>query len=320
MKAAVLHAFGEAPRYEEFAEPVAQENEEVLEVKAASLKNIDRGLARGAHYDSHSQLPTIVGVDGLAVMSGGTRVYCGAPHAPYGMMAERVPIGKRYRFPVPDGVDDATAAALPNAAMSGWLALSERAELLAGETVLVMGATGVSGKLAVRIAKHLGAGRVVAAGRNVKVLEQLWDHGADAILPLQEEPERMSRAFLAEKGDGYDVVLDYIWGAPMEVLLHALTGHDLEGAPYRTRIVQVGDMAGRSIQLAAGTLRSSAIELMGSGGGSVSPSAMAAVIPKIFALAEQGILTIDTEVLPLSDVQAAWDRPLQSGRRIVFVP
>jgi len=320
MKAAVLHALGEAPRYADFADPVAGENETIVEVKAASLKNIDRGRARGSHYDNYAQLPTIVGVDGLAVLPDGTRVYCGMPRAPYGIMAERAPIGQRYRFPVPDGVDDATAAALPNAGMSGWLALTERAKLQAGETVLVMGATGVSGKLAVRIAKHLGASRVVAAGRNEKVLEELLDHGADAIIPLKQEREKLVHAFHEQKGEGYDVVLDYLWGQPMEALLYALTGHDLHAKPHRTRIVQIGEMAGSSISLNGGVLRSSAIELMGSGGGSVSPSAMAAMFPKLFALAAQGILTVDTDVVPLSDVQAAWDRPVDSGRRVVFVP
>lgn len=320
MKAAVLHAFGEAPRYEEFADPVAGDNEAIVEVKAASLKNIDRGRARGSHYDNHSELPTITGVDGVGMLPDGTRVYCGMPCAPYGMMAERAPIGPRYRFPVPDGVDDATAAALPNAAMSSWLALQERAKLVNGETVLVMGATGVSGKLAVRIAKHLGAARVVAAGRNENVLEELLDHGADAIVPLRKDPEELSRAFHAQKGEGYDVVLDYLWGPPMEALLHALTGHDLHARPQRTRIVQIGEMAGSSISLHGGVLRSSAIELMGSGGGSVTPSAIAEAFPKIFTLAEQRILTIDTDVVPLNDVQAAWYRPVESGRRVVFVP
>lgn len=320
MKAAVLHALGETPRYEEFADPMAQANEEVAEVKAASLKNLDRGRARGVHYDSHPQLPAIPGVDGVAVLPDGTRVYCGGLRPPYGMMAERAPIGTRFRFPVPDDVDDATAAALPNAGMSSWLPLAYRAKLQPGEAVLVMGATGVSGKLAVRIAKHLGAGRVVAAGRNEAALEALLDHGADAIIPLRQGPEDLVRAFHAAKGEGYDVVLDYLWGPPMEALLHALTGHDLHAAPHRTRIVQIGEMAGPTIQLRGGTLRSSAIELMGSGGGSMSPAALAETFPQLFALAAQGILTVDTEVVPLRDVQAVWDRPTDSGRRVVFVP
>lgn len=320
MKAAVLHAFGQAPRYEEFAGPAPKENEVIVEVKAASLKNIDRGRASGSHYDNHAQLPVVTGVDGVALLPDGTRIYCGMPRAPYGMMAEQAPIGPRYRFPVPDGVDDATAAALPNAAMSGWLALTERAKFQPGESVLVIGATGVSGKLAVRIAKHLGASRIVATGRNMKVLEELLGQGADAIVPLKQDPEELVCAFHAQKGEGYDVVLDYLWGPPMEALLHALTGHDLHARPHRTRIVQIGEMAGRGISLHGGVLRSSAIELMGSGGGSVPPGAMAGVFQKVFALAAQGILTIDTEVVPLSGVEAAWNRSAERGRRVVFVP
>lgn len=320
MKAAVLHAFGEVPRYEDFAEPVAGDNETIVEVKAASLKNIDRGRARGVHYDSHAQLPAITGVDGVGRLPDGTRIYCGMPRAPYGMMAERAPIGPFFRIPVPDAVDDATAAALPNAAMSSWLALEQRAKFAAGETVLVMGATGVSGKLAVQIAKHLGAARVVAAGRNEAVLDELLDHGADAIVPLRDGPQAWVRAFRELKGEGFDVVLDYLWGPPMEALLEALTGHDLQGGPHRTRIVQIGEMAGSSIQLGGGALRSSGIEIMGSGGGSVDPKAIIEMIPKAFALAAQGILKMDTVVIPLSEVYAAWDRPVAGGRRVVFVP
>lgn len=320
MKAAVLHAFGETPRYVDFPDPVAEGEEMVVPVRAVALKNIDRGRASGVHYDKHTLLPAVVGVDGIVVMPDGSRVYSGMPRAPYGMMAQLAPVGPRFRIPVPNGVDDATATALPNAAMSSWLALKERASLVPGQTVLVMGATGASGKLAVQVAKHLGAGRVVAVGRNETVLASMLDQGADAIVPLDRSAAEVVRALREAQGEGYDVVLDYLWGPPMELLLQALMGHDLNAVPHHTRIVQIGEMAGASIQLRGGVLRSSAIEMVGSGGGSVRPAAIMAAIGEIFNLAAQGLFTIDTVSVPLSEVESAWKRPAHDGKRVVLVP
>jgi NADPH2:quinone reductase len=147
MKAAVLHALGEEPRYEDFAQPTPGEDEALVRVGAASLENSDKMMADGSHDDSLDQLPAVVGIDGV----GCWRTAPGC-----------------------------TAAALPNPALSSWLALERRAGLEPGETVLVLGATGVAGKLAVQVARHLGAGRVVGAGRNPQALAALAELGADA--------------------------------------------------------------------------------------------------------------------------------------------
>lgn len=190
MKAAVLHTLGKSPRFEDFREPQAGENEVIVQVKAASLKSIDKAMASGSNYDSHRELPVICGVDGVAVLEDGTRVFCGGSRPPYGMMAEQTVVSRAWCLSVPDGVDDDTAAALPNPALSAWLSLVWRAQLKPGETILILGATGVAGKLAIQIAKHLGAGRIVAAGRNAPILETLPDLGADATIALdQADPE-----------------------------------------------------------------------------------------------------------------------------------
>src|SRR6266508_6663616 len=162
MKAAVLQALGTPPHYADFADPTPHEDEVIVQVRAASLKNIDKMMASGSHYDSYQALPVVCGVDGVGTLEDGTRVYCGGPRAPYGMMAERTVVPRAWCMPLPDQLDDLTAAALPNPALSSWLPLVWRAQLKPGETVLVLGATGVAGKLALQIAKHLGAGRVVA--------------------------------------------------------------------------------------------------------------------------------------------------------------
>src|SRR5262249_26458538 len=148
-------------------------------------------------------------------LEDGTRVYCGGARPPYGMMAERTVVSQAWCLPVPEEIDDVTAAALPNPAMSAWLALVWRARLHSGEAVLILGATGVAGQLAVQIAKRLGAGRVVAAGRNQRVLSTLRDLGADAAIRLDLPDQELIAAFVGEGGHGrFDVVLDYVWGHP----------------------------------------------------------------------------------------------------------
>lgn len=321
MKAAVLHTLGQPPRFEDFPDPDVHPGEVVVRVRAASLKNIDKALASGTHYDRHAELPVVCGLDGVGVLDDGTRVYCGGPRPPYGMMAERTVVSRAWCLPVPDAVDDVSAAALPNPALSSWLPLVWRAQLKPGETVLILGATGVAGKLAVQIAKHLGAGRVVAAGRNMHVLETLPDLGADAIIALDQSDRELTAAFVREASQRpFDIILDYLWGHPTAVLLDALTGHDLKAQSSRIRLIEIGEMAGPTISLSAAALRSSGIEIYGSGGGSISHTAIFDAFPNLWALAAGGTLRIDTESASLADVESAWRRQDVSGRRVVIVP
>ncbi len=321
MKAAVLHALGKPPRFEDFPDPQPRPDEVKVRVKAASLKNVDKAMASGSHYDSHSKLPVVCGIDGVGILDDGTRVYCGGPRPPYGMMAEHTVVPRAWCLPIPDDVDDVSAAALPNPALSSWLPLVWRARLKPGESVLILGATGVAGKLAIQIAKHLGAGRVVAAGRNEQVLETLLDLGADAIIALDQPDQQLTAAFAREASHkSYDIILDYLWGHPTEVLLDALTGHDLKAEPSGIRLVEIGEMAGPTISLSAAALRSSGLELYGSGGGSIPHTAIFDTFPQVWALAAGGKLRIDTEPVALSDVESAWHRHDLIGRRVVIIP
>jgi NADPH:quinone reductase-like Zn-dependent oxidoreductase len=321
VKAAVLHALGELPRFEDFPDPEPSPDEEKVRVKAASLKNIDRAMASGSHYGSHAELPIVCGIDGVGILENGTRVYCGGPRPPYGMMAEQTVVSRAWCLPIPDGVDDVTAAALPNPALSSWLPLVWRAQLTPGETVLILGATGVAGKLAVQVAKHLGAGRVVAAGRNEHVLETLLDLGADAIIALDRTDHEVTAAFIGEASHkNFDIILDYLWGRPTEVLLEALTGRDVKTESTRIRLVEIGDMAGPTISLSAAAMRSSGLEFYGSGGGSIPHTAIFDAFPQVWALAAGGRLRIDTEPVALEDVENAWRRQDLPGRRLVIIP
>src|SRR5436305_12263278 len=182
MKAAVVPAFGVPPRCEEFPEPMPGEGEVIVQMRAAGLHLLVKALATRSHYGSSPTLPMLPGIDGVGRLEDGTRVYCGLARPPYGTMAERAVVPRTMCLPLPDSLDDSTAAALVNPGMSAWLALAWRAQLVPGETVLILGATGVAGQLAVQIAKLLGAGTVIAAGRNAQVLGTLPALGADATI------------------------------------------------------------------------------------------------------------------------------------------
>ena len=322
MKAAVLHSLGKPPRCEEFPDPTPGEGESLVEVRAASLKPIDKQMASGSHYASFRQLPAVCGTDGVGTLEDGTRVFFAMPRAPYGTMAERAVVARPRCFPLPAGIDDVTAAAVMNPGLSAWGALAWRAQLAAGETVLILGATGVTGKLAIQTAKLLGAGRVVAAGRNPKILASLLDLGADATIALDQSRENLVEAFVREAGEGgFDVVIDYVWGPPTEALLAAVTRKDLRPSATRTRLVQVGEGAGATIALPAAALRSSRLEILGAGTGNApaSPEVWVEAIQQLLERVAQGKLRIETERVALADIETAWGRDPQ-GRRLVVIP
>ncbi len=321
MHAAVLHTLGTVPRYEEFPEPVVGDkgDELIVHVSAASLKPIDRQLASGSHYASRGELPRVCGSDGVGRLDDGRRVFFGGPRPPYGAMAPRTVVPRAFTFPVPENVTDETAAALPNPGVSAWLSLAHRAKLAPGENVLVLGATGVTGRLAVKIAKLLGAARVVAAGRNQHALLALRDLGADATISLSQPATELSQAFLREAGrEGFQVVIDYVWGSPTEAFLAAITRRDFAAMQSETRLVQVGESAAPAITLPAAVLRSTALTILGTAG-IPTRDVLVQAFEQVMAHAAKGELSIDTERVPLAEIENAWQRD-QPGRRLVIVP
>src|SRR5713226_7610958 len=252
MNAAVLHAFNESPRFEQFSEPIAEENEVVVHVRAASLKPVDKQMANGSHYASPRALPAVCGIDGVGYLEDGSLVYFAGPRAPYGAMAQRTVVAVARCFQVPAGIDETTAAAVVNPGVSAWLTLTWRARLVAGESVLILGATGVTGRLAVQIAKLLGAGRGV---------------GADATIPLDTPDQDLTAAFAREAGGlGFNVIVDYLWGRPTEALLAALMRREFAVATSEMRLIEVGESAGANISLPAAVLRSTPLTLLGTAG------------------------------------------------------
>jgi NADPH2:quinone reductase len=320
MNAAVVHSFGQPPRFQEFPEPTAIEGEVIVRVTAAALNPSTRLLASGRHYASHQQLPFVCGVEGVGRLDDGTRVFFGVRRPPNGSMCQRTAVPRIFCWPIPDGVDDIVAAALPNPGLSSWLPLITTAKLSPGETVLVLGATGVAGKLAIQIAKHLGAARVVAAGRNEEILKGLQTLGADACIRLDVPESDLREAFSQASGEsGFDVVLDYLWGPPTEVLLAAITSKGFPSARSGTRLIQIGDTAGPVVSLQAAALRSAAVTISGSG---VMPSldVLSEAFRQLMSLAAGGQLHVAAEAVPLADIEKAWTRSDLHGRRLVMVP
>jgi len=319
MRAAVLRQLGHPPRFEDFSDPVPIEDELLLSVRAASLKPIDKQLAAGTHFASPREFPVVCGADGVGQLPDGSRVFFGGPRRPYGAFAERTVVRQAQCFAIPEDLDDATAAAIPNPGVSAWLSLSHRAKLAPGETVLILGATGVTGKLAVQIAKLLGASRVVAAGRKPDVLASLPALGADATLSLNQSHESLVAAFRQQNAEKrFDVIIDYLWGSPTEALLAAITGHEFAAIGTETRLVQVGESAAPAINLPAAVLRSTALTILGTAG--IPPmDVLTDALHHVLAHAAQGQLRIDTDSLPLAQVESVWPRAA-SSRRVVLIP
>lgn len=319
MRAAVLRELGKPPKVEEFAEPTPADGEVLIHVIAAALKAVDKQVAAGTHYTSPSELPVVCGTDGVGRLENGTRIFFGGLRRPYGTIAERSVAKRMLCFPIPEGLDDATAAAIPNPGVSAWLSFKHIAKLAVGETVLILGATGVTGKLAVQIAKLLGAGRVVAAGRNENVLKTLHDLGADATIHLDQTDQQLIEIFRREVGKKrFDVIIDYLWGRPTEALLSAMTASEFAAAGSQTRLVEVGESAGPTITLPAAVLRSTALAILGTAG--VPPwDVLTDAFDQVVDLAVQGKLRIDTERVSLAQVADVWDRNPR-GRRLVVIP
>jgi NADPH2:quinone reductase len=322
MKAAVLRDFGSLPHCEDFSEPTANAGDVLIHVKAVALENFDKMAAQGVHYASKRmfpQFPAIVGHSGVGTLADGTLVAFGGSRPPYGTMAEMAVVPKEYAeyvSPVPEGVDAGLAAALPASALTSYLPLKWGAKLEPGQTVLILGATGVSGKLAVRITSLLGAGKVVAAGREASILDSLPEMGADAIIDLNRPDAEVYDAFVREAGRGYDIILDFLWGHPTELLFKALTPSEVGLPTHITRYIQIGQAAGAAITLFAEALRTSGLVL---GGDIVSPAVLPKALQQVWAWIQEGKLTMDVEKVNLSCVTEAWLRKTP-GKRIVIVP
>jgi NADPH:quinone reductase-like Zn-dependent oxidoreductase len=313
MKAAVVNAFGVPPSFEAFRDPEAGDGETVITVEAAAISPIVRLLASGLHYTSGTTAGFVPGVDGIGRDADGSRVYFLFPKAPFGSLAEKSLAARAMTVPVPDSLESDRAAAIATGALASWVALSRRARLQKGETVLILGATGASGGMAIQTARHFGASKIVAVGRDRQKLDRL---DADVKIALDDDADRLLRA---EFDQGIDVVLDFVWGEPASRVLRAATADrgSRTGEP-RLRYVQLGTMAGAEISIRGDMLRSSGLELMGSGVGSVAVADLIAGAGELLAAAPAAGFDTDFETLALGRIAEAWNGDPQ--RRYVMLP
>ena len=316
MKAAVVHDFDAPPRYQDFELPALKGSQEVVvQVLAAGLHPRVRSGASGSHYADERVLPMIPGIDAVGRLPDGQLVYCVVHDTPFGTLAEQVIADRRRCVPLPAGVDEAVIAAAMNPAMSSWLALRLRAPIRPGQSVLVLGATGNAGQMAIQVAKLLGASRVVGAGR---ALGRLEGSSADALVSLEGEAKAVSRA-LGEAAAECDIVLDYLWGTPaLNAMTALLTAREDRSRPLDW--VQIGSVAGPDIALPSATLRAANLRVMGSGQGSLDVRAIVGELPKLVEELIAGRISVNPLRVPLAAVESAWNAPLASDRRLVFVP
>ncbi|QLR43445.1 zinc-binding alcohol dehydrogenase family protein [Enterobacter sp. RHBSTW-00994] len=313
MKAAIVFDLNQGPVYTETASPTPQPGQHIVHVQASAISHVVKSRASGKHYSFDGALPFITGIDGTGITADGQRVYFAFPPSPWGSMAEYVPVAIEHCVPLPENLDAATAAAMANPGMSAWAALVKRAQLQAGETVLVNGATGSAGQLAVQIARYLGAGKVIVTGRNLQVLAQLQ---ADESVLLNDDATSITQQLSRLAANGIDVVVDYLWGNSASALLAALAKHTPGVSPVR--FVQVGALSEGEITLPGAVLRSSPIQLMGSGIGSLSMADLLQATAEMLQAAVPGGFTIATTPARLEDVADAWARD-DSRQRTVFV-
>jgi len=278
----------------------------VVDVLAAAVHPLVRSRANGSHYSSAGRLPLVPGIDAVVRDASGTLRYALVDDTTLGTMAERTVVEEQRTVPLPDDVDPVAVAAAMNPAMSSWVALRRRIDVAPGSRVLVVGATGNAGRVAVQVARRFGAAEVIGAGRNTAALAALGEVGADRALTLDR---------LAEAAD-VDVVLDYVWGEATSAGMVDMLTHRADRARPLTW-VQIGSVGGATSPIPSAALRSARLQIVGSGIGSVSAREFAAELPEIARAASRGEFAVTPRAVPLADVEQAWAQP-SAGERVVL--
>ncbi|MFT4224789.1 zinc-binding alcohol dehydrogenase family protein [Micropruina sp.] len=310
MRAAVVTAPGEAPVAGTFAEPELAPGAELVEIVAAGIHPVVRSLVSGRHYGSTDSWPKIPGVDAVARRSDGTLCYTGFTTDPYGTFAERAAV--RLTLPVPDQADPVALAAGMNPGMSSWLPLTSYLTNPEQASVLVLGATGSAGRLAVQNCRALGVTRVLAAGRNPDALARTAALGNCATVSLDADA-------LGDAVAEYqpDLVLDFLWGPVAEVALTALGTRGLANVAHPVTYVEIGAAAGATASVPAAVLRSRSVTLRGSGAGSVTHDVLATAAASYAELIASGAVQVDAVGYPLDDIATAWADTRTDHRAVI---
>jgi NADPH:quinone reductase-like Zn-dependent oxidoreductase len=304
MRAAIVRAHGTVPEPGELDEPAGGE---LLDVLAGGVNPVDVRIASGTFPNERHEPPYVAGKEGVGRREDGSLVYFDASVEPYGAFAERTAIPPGSGYAVPEGLDPALAVCLGVSGLAAWLGLEWRGRLAAGETVLVLGASGVVGRIGVQAARLLGAGRVVAAARSVDGLE------ADATVKLDAEHDLPAALRDAAGGDGFDLVLDPLWGEPALAALAALK-------PFG-RLVNIGQSAAAEATIPSTAVRAKPVEIVGYTNYAAPDERRAAAYARMAEHALAGEIAVEIERLGIDDVPDAWRRQGSSPhRKLVIVP
>jgi NADPH:quinone reductase-like Zn-dependent oxidoreductase len=311
MRAAVIRRSGATPAVDQFADPQPGPGLAVGTLVAAALNPLDVLIVNDQLPFRRLQPPCIAGYEAVVQLGDGTRCYLAGPPVPYGTLAELVPVPDSAGFPVPAGLDPGLAAALGVTGLVGWVSLDYRAHLQAGETVLVLGAGGSAGQLALQSARILGAGRVVGGARG-QALEQAADHGADAVVDLADD-QAIDAGLAAAAPGGYDVIVDFLWGGAAPYAMN----HANVGARY----IQVGSAAGATSTITAATIRNKLLTIVGQGTVGTPDEVRRSAYAQLMRHAADGKFTLDMEHTRLDDISQTWEH-LKAGspRKLVVTP
>lgn len=319
MYAAVVRSFDSGPKYEIHDTPVPLgEHEALVDVLAAGLHLRVRAQANGSHYTSTDELPLIPGVDGVGRLPDGQLVYFVITDTALGSFADKTVIDLRRSVPIPAHADPVLIAAAMNPAMSAWVTLRRRVQAKSGFKVLILGATGNSGQMAVQIAKLMGASQIIAAGRDPDRLRSLTPLGADVTVSLAGDPQA-SALRLGEAASEVDIVLDYLWGEPAGLAMIPLLTRRADRSRLLTWI-QIGSVAGADAAIPSAALRSANFQIIGSGQGSVTPAGYLAEFPALIDAIAGGKLIANPIACPLPKIEEVWNTPAGSQQRVVFTP
>src|SRR3954469_8955859 len=310
MRAAILRWYGAPPDVGDFDEPQATDGQEVVEIVAGGLNPVDIRMASGHFYGGTPPLPSVAGREGIGRRADGSLVYFDQPVSPCGSFAERAPIVSESAIPLGADVDPALAVAFGIAGLAAWLSLEWRARLREGETVLVLGASGVVGQIAVQGARLLGAGRVVGASRSD--LDRVKEQGADAVVDAGAGGD-LAEALREACGGGGDVVIDPVWGEPAAAALEACNPD--------ARLVQIGESAGSHASIPSATVRGRLLSILGHTNFRAPEDVKRDAYRRMVAHAAAGELAVDVERVAIDGVADAWERQQRSPHhKLVIVP
>ena len=310
MRGAQIVELGSPPRPAELDEPRAGAGETIVTVEAVALNPLDLAVGSGVFYGGHPELPYAPGCEAAGRTADGRLVYLfgdGRGVGKPGFLAERVVVPEGLPLEVPDGVEPALAAAAGIAGVAGWVAVAWKAKVEPGDRVLVLGASGTVGTVALQAAKLRGAARVVAAGRDPAKLERARGLGADELVELGDA-EALAAAV---GGEGFTVCIDPIWGEPLAQALAAAARH--------ARIVHVGQSAGGESPLRSADVRGKELLVQGHSNFALARDDRSRAYLELLDHLAAGRIRLDVQTHTLDDVEAAWQRQREGAKAVVTI-